>query len=41
MLACEHWGVEPDIVTFGKGMSGGYTPIAAASMTDTSIRTHS
>ena len=34
MLACEHWGVEPDIVAFGKGMSGGYTPIAAASMTE-------
>ena len=34
MLACEYWGIEPDIVTFGKGMSGGYTPIAAASMTD-------
>ncbi|PJN90204.1 aspartate aminotransferase family protein [Bacillus sp. mrc49] len=33
MLACEHWDVEPDIVTFGKGMSGGYTPIAAAVMT--------
>ena len=34
MLACEHWGIVPDIVTFGKGMSGGYTPIAAASMSD-------
>lgn len=34
MLACEHWGVEPDIVTFGKGMSGGYTPIAATVMTE-------
>lgn len=34
MLAVEHWGVEPDIVAFGKGMSGGYTPIAAASMTE-------
>ena len=33
MLASEYWGVEPDIVAFGKGMSGGYTPIAAASMT--------
>ncbi|MGE6376357.1 aspartate aminotransferase family protein [Peribacillus muralis] len=33
MLACEYWDVEPDIVTFGKGMSGGYTPIAAAVMT--------
>lgn len=29
MLACEHWGIVPDIVTLGKGMSGGYTPIAA------------
>lgn len=34
MLACEHWDVTPDIVTFGKGMSGGYTPIAATVMTD-------
>lgn len=34
MLACEHWEVEPDIVAFGKGMSGGYTPIASASMTE-------
>jgi adenosylmethionine-8-amino-7-oxononanoate aminotransferase len=34
MLASEHWNVEPDIVTFGKGMSGGYTPIAATVMTD-------
>lgn len=33
MLASEHWGVEPDIVTFGKGISGGYTPIAATVMT--------
>lgn len=33
MLASEHWGVEPDIVTFGKGMSGGYTPIAATVIT--------
>lgn len=34
MLACEHWGVQPDIVTFGKGMSGGYSPIAATVMTE-------
>ncbi|MFJ7678251.1 aspartate aminotransferase family protein [Peribacillus sp. NPDC097198] len=34
MLASEHWGVEPDIITFGKGISGGYTPIAAAAMTE-------
>jgi adenosylmethionine-8-amino-7-oxononanoate aminotransferase len=30
MLACEHWGVVPDIVTLGKGMGAGYAPIAAA-----------
>lgn len=29
MLAMEHWGVRPDIITLGKGMSAGYTPIAA------------
>ncbi len=30
MFAMEHFGVIPDIMTTGKGMSGGYTPIAAA-----------
>ncbi|MGN1387065.1 MAG: aspartate aminotransferase family protein [Bacillus sp. (in: firmicutes)] len=30
MLACEQWDIVPDIVALGKGMSGGYTPIAAA-----------
>lgn len=29
MLAMEHWDVLPDIITIGKGMSAGYTPIAA------------
>lgn len=33
ILACDHWGVEPDIIAFGKGMSGGYTPIGATVMT--------
>lgn len=28
-LAMEHWGVIPDIIALGKGMSAGYTPIAA------------
>lgn len=28
-LAMEHWGVVPDIIVLGKGMSAGYTPIAA------------
>jgi adenosylmethionine-8-amino-7-oxononanoate aminotransferase len=30
MLACEQWGVIPDIVALGKGLGAGYTPIAAA-----------
>ncbi|SFU81881.1 aspartate aminotransferase family protein [Halomonas korlensis] len=30
MLACDHWGVRPDIAALGKGLGAGYTPIAAA-----------
>ena len=29
-LAIHHWGVEPDIVTLGKGLSSGYVALAAA-----------
>ncbi len=29
MLGMEHYGVKPEIITLGKGMSAGYTPIAA------------
>ncbi len=28
-LACEHWGVEPDIVTLAKSLSGGFVPLGA------------
>jgi adenosylmethionine-8-amino-7-oxononanoate aminotransferase len=27
--AIDHWGVAPDIITLGKGISGGYSPLAA------------
>ena len=27
-FAMEHWGVEPDIMTLGKGLGAGYTPMA-------------
>lgn len=37
MLALEHWGIEPDIVAFGKGMGAGYTPIAAVLVSDSVI----
>lgn len=30
MFALEHWDVKPDIITVGKGMASGYSPIAAA-----------
>lgn len=29
MLALEHWGVEPDMVTVAKALSGGFVPIGA------------
>jgi ornithine--oxo-acid transaminase len=28
-LAVEHWGVEPDLVTLSKALSGGYVPVGA------------
>lgn len=34
MFAMEHWGVVPDIMVLGKGMSAGYSPIAAAVSAD-------
>lgn len=34
MFAIEHWEVAPDLMTIGKGMSSGYTPIAATIVSD-------
>ena len=28
-LCCEHWSLEPDIVTLGKSLGGGYIPVSA------------
>jgi len=28
-LACEHWGVEPDMVLISKALSGGFVPVGA------------
>jgi ornithine--oxo-acid transaminase len=29
LLACEHWGLQPDVLTLSKAMSGGYVPVGA------------
>ncbi|RTE10894.1 aspartate aminotransferase family protein [Paenibacillus whitsoniae] len=34
MFAMEHDGVEPDLIALGKGMSAGYTPMAATMVKD-------
>ena len=32
MFALEHWGLEPDLVTIAKSLSGGYVPVGACAM---------
>ncbi|WP_417900154.1 aspartate aminotransferase family protein [Bacillus haimaensis] len=39
MFAIEHWGVTPDIICIGKGMSAGYSPIAATLVSHSIIET--
>lgn len=34
MFAIEHWGSQPDLIALGKGMSAGYTPMAATLVSD-------
>jgi adenosylmethionine-8-amino-7-oxononanoate aminotransferase len=34
MFACEHAGIAPDMMTVGKGLTGGYLPMSAAIVTD-------
>ena len=34
MFACEHEDVEPDVMTLGKGLTGGYLPVAATLVSD-------
>jgi len=35
LLALEHWGLEPDLITVAKTLSGGYVPVGALLMSDT------
>ncbi|WP_270181966.1 aspartate aminotransferase family protein [Alkalihalobacillus sp. CinArs1] len=39
MYAMEHWGVQPDIIALGKGMSAGFTPMAGTLVSDRIIET--
>lgn len=39
MFGMEHWNVEPDLITLGKGVSAGYTPLAAALASDRLVQT--
>jgi adenosylmethionine-8-amino-7-oxononanoate aminotransferase len=34
MFAAEHWGVVPDLLVMGKGVSGGYAPLGAVAARD-------
>lgn len=34
MFAMEHWNTRPDIIALGKGLSAGYTPLAATIVSD-------
>ncbi len=34
MFACDHEGVSPDLMTIGKGLTGGYLPVAATLTSD-------
>jgi lysine--8-amino-7-oxononanoate aminotransferase len=34
MFACDHENIEPDVMTLGKGLTGGYLPVAATLVSD-------
>ncbi len=39
MFAMAHWGVDPDLIALGKGLSAGYTPLAATLASDRLVQT--
>lgn len=39
MFACEHWGLEPDVISLSKGLTSGYQPLGAAGFTSAIIDT--
>ena len=34
MFALEHWGVEPDLISFAKGITSGYFPLGGVGVND-------
>ena len=40
MLACDHFGIRPDILCLGKALSGGMMPVSAVINTSNSDRSH-
>lgn len=39
MFACEHWDVQPDIITLAKGLTSGYIPLGACVTSSTVFNT--
>ncbi|MHB8867818.1 MAG: aspartate aminotransferase family protein [Thermoleophilia bacterium] len=39
MFAMQHWDVDPDLIALGKGVSAGYTPLAATLASDRLVQT--
>ena len=39
VLALEHWGVKPDLITFAKGSNSGYVPVGGVIISDPIART--
>lgn len=40
MLACDHFGIRPDILCLGKALSGGMMPVSAVIITSNSDRSY-
>jgi putrescine---pyruvate transaminase len=39
MFACEHWGIEPDLMTMSKGLTSGYVPLGAVGLREEHFET--
>ncbi len=39
MFTCDHWGIEPDLMTMSKGITSGYFPLGAVGMREEHFQT--